>query len=356
MIKTGSMDLPLHSGKCPPWLFTRMKTLAGEISETIIDEYGTREFLLRLSNPMFFQALGCILGFDWHSSGLTTTVCGALKEGIDKEAGIAVCGGKGKTSKKTPDEIEKNAEELNLSTAKTEALIKATKMSAKVDNNCIQDSYVLYHHSFFFDEDGNWAVVQQGMNDASGYARRYHWFNSSSFVESPNETIAGIKEESVLNLVSEMSEEVRKASIDIVKENPLYLKNKLEGQSMLFGEFKMPERHWIEKNDLTKRDWEMLRAAYEFQPRNYEELVALKGIGAKSLRALALLSKLIYGKEADWKDPIKYSFAHGGKDGIPYPVDKKIYDDSIDFLRSIIIERRIGDEKTKRALMQLSSL
>ncbi|MEM4359612.1 MAG: DUF763 domain-containing protein [Candidatus Bilamarchaeaceae archaeon] len=355
-MKTGSMELPLHIGKCPPWLFAKMKVLAGSISEIIIEEYGSREFLFRLSNPLFFQAFGCALGFDWHSSGLTTTVCGALKEGINANIGIAVCGGKGKTSRKTPDEILKKSERLGISSKETEALIKATRLSAKVDNNCIQDGYQLYHHLFLFDELGNWAVIQQGMNGLRGYARRYHWFNTKNFVEAPQNEIIGFKEDEVLNLVSRNSENTRKASVDLVRDNPIRLQKYLNGQSTLFGNFRMPQRHEILECDLTKRDWEMLHAAYEYQPQNYEELVALRGIGAKSLRALALLSKLIYGTEVDWKDPIKYSFAHGGKDGIPYPVEREIYDESIEFLRDAVTEARIEKREKLTALKRLEAV
>jgi hypothetical protein len=359
MLKTGSIDLPLHPGRCPPWLFSRMKVLVGEIAAAVVEEYGTRELVVRLSSPMFFQALGCAAGFDWHSSGLTTTLGGALKEGVAADVGVAFCGGKGRASLRTPDEIEKRADEFYLSTAKTNELLKATRLSAKVDSACIQDGYALYHHLFVFDEDGNWAVVQQGLNDNAGYARRYHWFNSPAFVDSPNDVIAGQKHESVLNLTSERSREVRKISVDLVKDNPVHIKNELGGQRTLSAEGgsirKMPARHHITKSDLTERDWKMLHAAYELQPNDYEELVSLQGVGGKTLRALALLAKIIYGKEADWNDPVKYSFAHGGKDGIPYPVDRKNYDNSIEFLRRIIEEKRIGDGKTKAILKALAA-
>lgn len=356
MQKTGSLDLPLHPGRCPPWLFSRMRELGGEISAAIVEEYGTCELLFRLSNPMFFQALGCALGFDWHSSGLTTTVSAALKEGVSRDLGIVFCGGKGKTSLKTPDEIGAGADELGLSSERTDALLKATRLSAKVDSACIQDGYQLYHHLFVFDEDGNWTVVQQGLNEKAGYARRYHWFNSWTFVDSPNDIIAGIKHEKILNLVSEKSAEVRKISVDIINDNPQHIKNTFDRQRTLFGHNVLPERHDILPYDLKDRDWKMLHAAYEFQPHDYEELVSLRGVGAKALRALALLSKLIYGKEADWEDPVKYSFAHGGKDGIPYPVDRKNYDNSIEFLRKVIKERRIGGDRCKQILIRLSSL
>ncbi len=341
--------LPLHHGTCPPWLFGRMKKIVGEIGSIIIDDYGVNELLRRLSSPMFFQALGCLAGFDWHSSGLTTTLCGALREGF-KEKGlpIAICGGKGKSSLKTPEEIAIKAEDFGLSTAKTDGLIRASKLSARVDNNCIQDGYVLYHHVFMFDERGRWCVVQQGMNERNSYARRYHWYDSERFVEQPNECIVGIKQTDVLNLVSRESKDVRDTSLNIVREDI----HRLIESTKLFCETVFPKRHIILKQDLSKRDWEVLKKAYELQPESYEELICLKGMGAKKLRALALLSKIIYGKEADWKDPVKYSFAHGGKDGIPYPVDKNLYDDSIAFLRRVAEKSSLD----KRALKKLADV
>lgn len=356
MQKTGTIDLPLHPGKCPPWLFFRMRELAREISLAIVEDYGTKELVYRLSNPMFFQALGCALGFDWHSSGLTTTVGAALKEGVPLDCGVAFCGGKGKTSLQTPKEITERAEYFSLSEKKTEFLLKATRLSAKVDSACIQDGYTLYHHLFVFDEDGNWAVIQQGFNDSTGYARRYHWLNSQEFVDCPNEVVAGVKQSAVLNLVSEKSRDVRKASVDIINDNPSHLRSEFSSQQTLFSHHVLPRRHEILACDLDECDWKNLHALYEIQPRDYEELVSLRGVGGKTLRALALLSKLVYGKEADWEDPVKYSFAHGGKDGFPYPVDKKNYDNSIEFLRELVRERKIGKDKNKQILMRLSSL
>ncbi|MDD5171494.1 MAG: DUF763 domain-containing protein [Candidatus ainarchaeum sp.] len=351
-MRTGTVSLPLHPGKCPAWLFQRMKPLTKEISRLIIDSYGTTELLKRISDPMFFQALSCVIGFDWHSSGTTTTTCGALKEAITSDMGIVVCGGKGKTSRKTPSEIDASAGKFNLDGAR---LKKASYLSAKVDSSCIQAGYELYHHCFFFDENGNWAVVQQGMNDANGYARRYHWFDAETFVDDPPDKIAGIAEPSALNLVSDVSEDARKVSLDLVNDNPIHLRRYFTGQTTLSDDHtSMPERHEILPCDLSGKDWQLLQNAYELQPQNYEELVCLKGMGGKKLRALALVARLIHGTELDWKDPVKYSFAHGGKDGIPYPVDRSNYDHSISFLRDILAEAK-GSEKEK-ALRRLASV
>lgn len=332
-----------------------MRPLTKAISQIIIDNYGTQELLARVSDPMFFQSLSCVIGFDWHSSGTTTTTCGAIKEALTEEMGVIACGGKGKASGKTPLEIEKFGEIFSFSDSKISKLKKSSGMAAKVDSSCIQDGYSLYHHSFLFDEKGNWTVVQQGMNPANRYARRYHWFNEPQFVDAPETKIAGSLEKEVLNLVSRETRETRRISVDLVKDNPCRLRKYFDGQMTLGEEhYKMPERHEILPLDLTKKDWELLQQAYELQPGNYEELVALKGMGGKKLRALALVSKMIHGTRLDWKDPVKFSFAHGGKDGIPYPVDRQSYDNTLSFLRGVAAAMD-GSEKEK-ALRRLAVL
>lgn len=358
-MKTGSVDLFLHPGKCPAWLFKRMKPLTKAISQLIINEYGTAELLKRLSDPMFFHALSCVIGFDWNSSGTTTTTCGALKEALTLEMGLIACGGKGKTSRKAPNEIIQHTDYFNLSESKTNALLNASILSAKVDNSCVQDNHNLYHHSFFFDEKGNWAVVQQGMNPANKYARRYHWLKTDNFTEGPNENIAGMnQEQDVLNLVSSETKETRENSVGLIQDNPNRLRKYFNGQTTLFDceTYKLPARHEILKCDLSKKDWQMLQNAYEIQPKNYKELICLQGMGKKKLRALALVSKLIYGSKLDWKDPVAYSFAHGGKDGIPHPVDKPSYDHSIRFLFNIINSSEIKDNEKKKALRKLGQI
>ncbi len=356
--------LPLHGGKCPPWLFGRMKKLSGEISAIIVHEYGRDELLRRLADPFFFQALSCVIGFDWHSSGTTTTTMGALKEAIKPgELGVAVCGGKGKVSRKTPDEIEGAAEVFSLSSKKVERMKYASRMAAKVDSSCVQDGYRLYHHTFIMSEDGDWAVVQQGMMER--FARRYHWLseNVSDFVEEPHSGIVCERAENiVLDMTARESEEARKASLDLVKDCPTRLGPYIRqaGQRSLedFGErspqqkiLLMPARHTI--TELTERTMKALQAAYEIQPQNYEELVSLRGIGPKSIRALALVSELVYGAPPSWRDPVKYSFTHGGKDGIPYPVDRKTYQTTIDVLKTAIDNARLGNEEKLRAVRRL---
>ncbi len=331
-----TIDLPLHSGQCPRWLFGRMVRLAKEISKVIIFEYGSAEFIRRLSMPLWFQSFSCILGFDWHSSGTTTTTTAALKIAVEETEGIAGAGGKGKTGLKTPQEIEEKSEKMGISSWKAEELIRASRLTAKVDSSCIQDGYSIYHHAFFFDEKGNFAVIQQGMKGE--WARRYHWNTSDNFLEG-NESIMGIYEREVLNMTGKKAREARKASLDAVKE----------------GEYlRMPARHGVFPEDLSRRDVEFLNRVREFDPKDYEEFLLFRGMGAKRIRALALIANLIYGAELDWKDPVKYSFAHGGKDGIPYPVDKPNYDESIEFLKEAVEKAEIGKDEKIRAMRRLN--
>jgi len=351
-MRTGIANLPLHSGHTPRWLFERMKKLSREIVRIVVEEFGRDEFLRRISDPFWFQGFSCVIGFDWHSSGTTTVTGGVLKESISpEELGIAVAGGKGKASRKTPEEIERFGEVLSLSTKKTENLKYASRMAAKVDNAALQDGYQLYHHVFIFTEEGKWCVIQQGMNPENRYARRYHWLsdNVKSFVNEPHSAICCDAKTKVLNMVAAESENARKASVDLVKDNPIHLKKYLTGQRTLFNYgFTMPRKHYI---DL--KNFKPLMNAYEFQPKNYEELLMVKGMGPKTIRALALLSDLIYGAEPSWRDPVKYSFAHGGKDRTPYPVDRKTMDKSIEILRTAVEEARVGNKEKLHALKRL---
>lgn len=353
-MKTGITDLPLHYGSCPAWLFQRMKKLGKAITEIIVIEYGKDEFLRRISDPFFFQSFACVLGFDWHSSGVTTTLTGALKEASLKELGIAVLGGKGKASRKTPDEIEALAEEFSFTDKKIEELKKASKLAAKVDNVALQDGFELYHHSFIVTEEGKWAVIQQGMNLETKYARRYHWLSEKvkSFVNEPHLAICCDFKCKPLNMVAKESEEARKCSVDLVKDNPIHLKKYLvpnREQKTIFKYLKMPSQHEIELDN-----YKALQEAFEKQPKNYEELLQIKGIGAKTVRALALISNLIFGSEVSWRDPVKYSFAHGGKDGHPYPVDRKTYEESIELLQDAIQQAKLNKREKIEAFKRLN--
>ena len=364
-MKTGTANLPLHGGSAPPWLFKRMCLLACEIVEALIYEHCQEEFLRRISDPYWFQAFSCVLGFDWHSSGTTTVTTGALKMAITPERhGIAVAGGKGKTSTKAPADIQRLCNTFSFSSDKVANLVRASRMCAKVDNALVQDGYQLYHHAFFFTEKGEWAVVQQGMNDS--YARRYHWLSDrvKSFVEEPHNAICSQRQEQiVLDLTAAKSRENRKATLDIVKEGPSHLRAYKAQRSLLdFGDsssspspkLSMPRRHeLISLFDIGEAGRKALQLAYELQPSSYEELVALRGLGPKRIRALALISELVYGAKPSWKDPAKFSFAHGGKDGTPFPVDRNTYDRTIRTLHEAVEEAKLEKKEKYEAIMRL---
>lgn len=358
-------ELPLHSGSAPRWLFDRMERLGRAISEVIIHEFGREVLLNRLADPYWFQAFGCVLGFDWHSSGLTTTTMGALKEALDpQEHGVAVVGGKGATSRKTPDELGAVDEQFNFGST-LDDLQAASRLSAKVDNACIQDEYSLYHHTFVVTEDADWCVVQQGMDGAT--ARRYHWRSTEfeTYVDAPQSGICSMDNRTeVLDLVAPMSEETRQVSLDLVKENPRRLQRYSQSvnQTALSAfsgpdvDLEMPAHHELRVDDLTERSIEQLQNAYEIQPNDYEELLGVNGIGPGALRALALIAELIYGTESSWEDPAKYAWAHGGKDGTPHPVDRERYEQSITMLQTALDELSVGREVKRRAFQRLDQL
>jgi len=369
--KAGLADLPLHGGRAPGWLVKRMIKLANCIVAVILDEYGRDVFLKRLSDPYWFQALGCVLGYDWHSSGVTTVLTGVLKSAIDpSEFGLAVCGGKGRASKNTPSEISSVGEALGLSTGRIEELKYASRMSAKIDNSAIQDGYHLYHHAFFLTEDGRWAVIQQGMNIDNHTARRYHWFSEKlkDFVVEPHTAIVSEKRSLLaLNMTAQESEGCRKASVDIVKENPKKISGMLSSVRRAKQRTLMEWMPTIHNNLGTyemqrflsmpiRINWKAISKAYEFQPRNYEELLHIRGIGPATVRGLALISELIYGEEPSWRDPVKYSFAYGGKDGVPFPVDRKAMDESINILKQAVKNARLQDKEKLRSLRRLRKI
>ncbi len=355
-MRTGLAHLPLHYGKAPAWLFQLMKSLAREISIFIVSAEGSKNYLRRLSDPFWFQALGCTLGFDWHSSGVTTTVCGAIKEGIsglETDLDLFVAGGKGATSRKTPAEIEARATHLDTDPGK---LVYASRMAAKVDSSALQDGYQIYHHCFFFNSGGNWAVVQQGMNEKTRYARRYHWLGEQvkDFVCEPQSAICcDRKEKVVLDLVAQGSERARQAAAAFSREKPESLVAELDRIQALV----LPSRHPISVEDIHPgRLQEIFLKTYTQQPQRFEDLLGIPGVGAKTIRALALIGELLYGAPPSFCDPARYSFAHGGKDGHPYPVDRQAYSASIDFLHKAIESAKIGHYEKVRALRRLSGL
>jgi hypothetical protein len=368
MQKTGIARLPLHYGKAPRWLVVRMQKLAREIVTIIVDEHGTGDFLERISDPFWFQALGCVLGYDWHSSGVTTVVTGVLKRAIvPEEHGIAVCGGKGRISRQAPLEIENVGEKFGFSSEKINALRYASKMSAKVDNTAVQAGYQLYHHAFFVAEDEKWAVIQQGMCTQDRTARRYHWLsnNIKNFVVEPHNAIVGdVKRDVALDMTAKGSEGCRKTSVDIAKELP---KKNLQMLMSMRPAYQKSLQEWLPKKaDAAWKEysmdalsmpwninWKALQEVYEFQPSNYEELLGIRGVGPATVRGLALIAELIYGEKPSWKDPVKYSFAYGGKDGVPYPVNRKAMDESIHILKQAIQEAKVENKEKMRSLQRL---
>ena len=355
-MRTGTANLPLHGGSAPRWLFERMTALAREIGRIIVEEYGPQDLLLKLSDPFWFQSFGCVLGFDWHSSGVTTTTCGALKEGLkglEGELGVFVAGGKGATSRKTPQMIEAYAERHTIARDPAE-LVYASRMSAKVDSAAVQDGYQLYHHCFVFTRAGDWAVVQQGMNDANRYARRYHWVSErlESFVNEPHSAIcAEARESRVLNMVAHESEESRRTTALLSRERP----DAIAGEIKKMQALTLPRQHEVLVRELRPESVErILLKTYEKPPQHFEALLGTAGVGGKTIRALALVAELLHGVQASWRDPAKFSFAHGGKDGHPFPVDRRTYDQSIEVLREAVTRARIGDRERMEALRRLA--
>lgn len=363
MSRVGIADLPLHGGKAPRWLFSRMVDLSKGIIKVICLEYGPEKFLERISDPFWFQSLSCALGFDWHSSGVSTVTCGALKEALkDEDLGLAIAGGKGQASRKTPQEILDCGNEMGLASRTIDSMIYTSKMAAKVDSAAIQDDHRLYHHVLIFTEKGSWAVIQQGMNGRSGYARRYHWYdaNVSDMLEEPHEAILGRKVQMTLDMTSTASKDCKQTSLDIALEGTsrlrrLFASVRPDNQTSL--------RTWTGEKEDTRRlrmprtiNWQAMEAIYDFQPQNYEEMLAIRGVGPKTVRALALISDLVYGDEPSWRDPVKYSFTVGGKDGVPYPVDRKTMDESISILETGVQESNAGELDKIQAMRRLRKI
>lgn len=365
MKKTGVAVLPLHSGHVPRWLFDGMVKLSSALVAVIVEDFGPREFLRRVSNPYWFQAFGCAIGFDWHSSGLTTVVTGVLREALDPELhGVAMAGGKGRVSRRVPEQLEVLADKLGIPSTRCEELKRASRLSAKVDNAAVQDGYTIYHHAIFIAEGGDWAVVQQGMNPLDRLARRYHWLGErvASFVNEPHAGIAAAKVyDRVLDMTARESEEARKVSVDLVRERPGRLA-RLIGEATRKQEATLyawmpgaPEP--LPRVDMTVRvNWAVLKKLYELQPSDYEHMLEVRGVGPKLVRALALVGHLVYGAEPSWKDPAKFSFTVGGKDGVPFPVDRRTMEELIQYLSEAVERAKLGDKEKMRALARIKRL
>lgn len=368
MSLTGTVELPLHSGGVPRWLIARMRKLAKGVLAIMVDEHGVDEVLKRFADPLWFQAFSCALGFDWNSSGVTTVTCAVVKSVLTGEnLGLKIAGGKGAKSLQTLNELDALGEKLGLTTSTVEGLKKASRLSAKVDNAAVQDGYSVYHHAIAVCEHGHWAVVQQGMNVNEGTARRYHWLSTrlQSFVNEPHSGIIGDrKHPSVLDMTAKESEECRKVCLDIATEGPSKaLKLLREAKAKVKG----PLDAWVEVNGKVEPlprfrfapdsfNWEVLKRCYELKPGSYEELLQVRGLGPATIRGLALIAELIYGEPPSWHDPIKYSFAFGGKDGVPYPVDRKGMDEAISFLRGALEAAELGSKEKLLALKRLQGV
>lgn len=350
-MRKGIATLPLHWGRAPRWLFEEMKKLSLGIMEAMLVEYPPVKILENLSDPFYFQSLGCILGFDWHSSGVTTTTMGALKEAFKKlDAGIYICGGKGKTSLKTPEEIKQIGYEKGMD---VNSLIYTSKITAKVDNSALQDGYSIYHHTIIFTSKGEWSVVQQGMNETNKMARRYHWFSNTlkDYTCEPHKGIISDGFTTPLNMVSEDSTGARKVSAFIASEYP----EKTLKELKKIRELKLPSRHYIIGSDVNlKKLKKPLELAFDHQPEDFESLLGIKGVGPATIRSLALIGELLYGEKPSFEDPARYSFAHGGKDGIPYPVDRENYTRSIQYLKKAVSMAKVGDSAELKLLKRLA--
>ncbi len=332
-----------------------MVLLSREILVSVVSEYGPREVLRRLSDPFWFQAFGCVLGFDWHSSGVTTTVCGAVKEGIreiESDLRLFAAGGKGATLRKTPSQIHDICDRLGRDPAPLEY---ASRTAAKVDSAAVQDGYQLYHHAFFFTSAGDWCVVQQGMSERTRTARRYHWLSEhvASFVEEPHEAVCCDARGAGLNLVAHESTGARSAAADLAAQPPRIVLEALERAPIL----DMPRRHpLLPELDVNHRYLKkILLKTYERAPRDFETLLGIEGVGPKTLRALALASELVHGAAASTRDPARFAFAHGGKDGTPFPVDRETYDRTIDVLRSALNRASVDRSEKVRAFRRLGA-
>jgi hypothetical protein len=352
MKRSGFADLPLHGGRVPPWLAERMEKLGAAITEAILQQYGTKDFLSRLSDPFWFQALGAVMGMDWHSSGITTSVLGALKRGLNPRAhelGLYFCGGRGKQSRQTPGELLQIAERRGLQGGE---LVRASRLTARVDNNAIGDGFQIYLHSFVVSSEGAWAVVQQGMNDRNGLARRYHWHSAAvkDFVCEPHTAIVGAQEGEILNLVDRRAGEAQKALLTIAGQAP-------EVTLRDVRHLVMPSHHDVRPRDVDlKRLGAVLAVSHERQLRDFASLLLVENLGPRTLQTLALVAEVVHGAPSRFSDPARFSFALGGKDGHPFPVPLKTYDDSLAVLRRALDAAKLGHSEKVDGFKRLDAL
>lgn len=350
-MKRGTADLPLHYGTVPPWLAERMSLLGGAIAEAIIIEYGRPALLQRLSDPFWFQSLGCVLGMDWHSSGITTSVMNALRKAINcrsEELGVYICGGRGKFSRETPNQLLEVANKTGLN---GNELVRHSKLAAKVDNTAVQDGFQLYLHTFIVTKEGDWSVIQQGMNPNERMARRYHWLSSSlrSFMEEPHTSVCGRNQGLILNLTDKLAAPTKEGIMELTKESP----DKLMREVSII----LPNHHEVKAEDVNlKRLGAALILAHETNVSDMESLLLLEGVGPRTLQSLTLVSEVIHGTPSRFSDPARFSFAHGGKDGHPFPVPTSVYDETIEVFDKAIRQARLGEKDKSNALKNLSKI
>lgn len=350
MQKKGTADLPLHYGRVPAWLSDRMALLGGAIAEAIVMEYGRSAFLQKISDPFWFQSLGCVLGMDWHSSGITTSVMGALKRSVNERAGslgIFICGGRGKYSRQTPDELLRIGERTGVDARQ---MIYNSRLAAKVDNTAIQDGFQLYLHNFIVTREGEWAVIQQGMNPGERMARRYHWHSVAmpSFLETPHTYVYGKSQGKIINLTDKKAAPAKQAILEIIRENPERVAREIK-------KLVMPRHHEVTLKEVhQKRLGAVLAIAHHQPPQDMESLLLLNGVGPRTIQSLVLVSEVIYGTPSRFDDPARFSFAHGGKDGHPFPVPTKVYDEAIAVLDKALERARLNKQDKMYAFKNLT--
>jgi hypothetical protein len=355
---TGTADLPLHGGKVPPWLFHRMARLGRVLAEAIVLEYGRAELLRRLSHPFWFQSLGCLMGMDWHSSGITTSVVGALQRGLaplERELGIRVCGGRGRHSRRTPGELVEFGERTGLDGA---ALARTSRLVAKVDGAAVQDGHELYLHAFVIADDGAWVVVQQGMDPVRRRARRYHWLSEGleSFVDAPHAAIEGRPGGAIVNLTDPRAAAARAAQLAIVREGPDRAVAAVRSALGRAPSLVMPARHAVAPSDVVARRLHgAIAAAAERGPADFAELLLTPGLGARTVLALAMAAEVIHGAPCRFSDPARFSLSHGGKDGHPFPVPLRVYDETLSVLRRAVERAKLGEDDRLAAIRRLDA-
>lgn len=366
--RSGSADLPLHGGRVPEWLAGRMARLGAVIAEAVVSEYGRDEFLSRLANPFWFQSFGAVMGMDWHSSGITTSVIGALKRGLtplERQLGLHVCGGRGKHSRKTPHELIATGQRVGFD---GEALARASRLVAKVDSAAVQDGFQLYLHGFIVADDGKWVVVQQGMKDETSTARRYHWQSAGlrDFVEAPHSAIEGEGQGTIVNLTDTRAAPSRKAQLELLgtigPDGLVREVARIEGldaapaeeNEPMLPHLVMPAHHDVRPKDvMLRRLHGALAAAADRGPRDFSELLLVPGVGARTVRSLAMVAEVIHGAPHRFMDPARFSLSKGGKDGAPFPVPLKVYDETIKVLKYAVGKARLGAGEELAAIKRL---